>query len=49
MTVGGAFVYVCEPVKEVMLKILNNGSVNISRVLSRGPRQPHYNGVAVYM
>ena len=40
MTVGGAFVYICERV----------GRVNDFEQLffPRGPRQPRYNGVAVY-
>ena len=45
MTVGGAFVYVCER--------LNNGSVYITQsVITRfspvAPRRPRYNGVPVY-
>ena len=48
MTVGGAFVYVCEkPVKEAALEILNNSRVYITRGFSCGPRRPCYNGVAV--
>ena len=47
MTVGGAFVYVCE-------RDLNNGRVYITRSVitrffPRGPRRPRYNGVAVYL
>ena len=48
MTVGGAFVYVCE----VALKILNNGRVYITRsvIMHFFPwtLMTHYNGVAVY-
>ena len=48
MTVGGAFVYICE-------RGLNNGRVYITltrsvitRFFPLGPRRPRYNGVAVY-
>ena len=42
-----------KPVKEVALKILNNGCMHITRfvihmLFSRGPRWPRFNGVAVY-
>ena len=42
-----------KPVKEVALKILNNGRVYITQSIitcffSHGPCQPRYNGVAVY-
>ena len=42
-----------KPVKEVALKILNNGRVYITKSViiggfSRGPGRPRYNGVAVY-
>ena len=48
MTVGGVFVMYVKPVKEVALKILNNGRVYITR-FSRGPQRPRYNGDAVYL
>ena len=56
MTVGGAFVYICENLVEVSLTILfnlNNGRVCttwsvILQIFPCGPLRLHYNGVAVY-
>ena len=46
MTVGGAFVYVCER-DRVKDFVYITRSV-ITRFFPRGPRRPRYNGVAVY-
>ena len=51
MTVGGAFVYVCESgrVKDFEQRSREHNAVRYNVLFSRGPRQPRYNGVAVYI
>ena len=46
MTVGGAFVYVCE--RDRIKDCVYIMQSVITQVFSRGPRRPRYNGVAVY-